>query len=100
MKRTLELAAPHALKDLQTRLDVAICVHFGRFSPGRLKSTHVKEIDDLIMFREAAGLKYSHGIGPHWGNAERYEPFVAYGWRPERAERMFIETYEALIGES
>lgn len=96
MKRTLELAAPNALKDLQTRLDIAICAHFGWFSPAELKHPHVKEIDDAIMFREAAGLKYSHGVGHHWGNDAAYEPFVAYGWRPDRAERKFIEMYEAL----
>lgn len=96
MKRTLELAAPNALKDLQTRLDVAICVHFGRFTPMDLKAEPVKTVDDLIMFREAAGLKYSHGVGHHWGNDIAYEQFAAYGWTPERAERKFIEAFELL----
>ena len=49
-----------------------------------------------MLLREAAGLKYSHGIGEHWGNDTYFEPLAAYGWSPDEAERRFIETYERL----
>lgn len=95
MKQVLELAAPGALKDLQRRLDCAIADKFGLEVSG-FRAPIVKQFDDYVMFREAAGLKYSHGIGEHWGNDTYYEPLAAYGWSPDEAERRFIETYERL----
>ena len=95
MKHTLELAAPGILKDLQWRLDVAIAKTIG-LVPETFKMPPVKRADDYIMFREAAGLKYSHGIGEHWGNDTYHEPLAAYGWSRDEAERRFIETYERL----
>lgn len=95
MKHTLELAAPGALRALQDRLDTAIAEHFG-LDAGQLKAGVVKLVDDAVMFREAAGLKYSHGIGEHWGNDTYYEPLTDYGWPPAEAERRFIQTYQRL----
>jgi len=95
LKAVLAYEAPGVLRDIQDRLDSAIAEHFG-FDASALKSTFVKAVDDLLLFREAAGLKYSHGIGEHWGNDEYYEPLAAYGWTPAEAERRFIETYERL----
>jgi hypothetical protein len=95
MKQVLELAAPGIIKDLQHRLDVAIATAMGTWAL-YFKDPEIKRADDEIMFREAAGLKYSHGIGEHWGNTEYHEPLTAYGWTPAEAERRFIETYERL----
>jgi|SRR5581483_10031053 len=95
MKRVLALAAPGVIKDLQGRLDRAICIKFG-LAAWMFKDERVKAVDAAVMFREAAGLKYSHGIGEHWGNDTYYEPLAAYGWTPAEAERRFIETYERL----
>lgn len=94
-KHALEQLAPGAVKKIQGVLDVAIGLAFD-ISPEMFKLPVVKLIDDAVMFREAAGLKYSHGIGEHWGNTEYHEPLVAYGWTPAEAERRFIETYERL----
>lgn len=83
------------VKYIQSDLDWAIGMALG-VTPLLLKDDRVKKADDEVMFREAAGLKYSHGIGTHWGNNEYYEPLVDYGWTPAEAERRFIETYERL----
>jgi len=95
MKQVLDLAAPGIIKDLQRRLDAAIVKAFD-LDIRHFKADWLKRVDDLVMFREAAGLKYSHGIGEHWGNTEYHEPLTAYGWTPAEAERRFIETYERL----
>jgi len=84
-----------ALPRLQHRLDVAIAAKF-ELQLELFKLPVVKLIDDAVMFHEAAGLKYSHGIGEHWGNDEYYEPLVDYGWSQPEAARRFIETYERL----
>lgn len=91
-----------SLREVQHRLDVAIVAELGLehdLYAIDLKHPLVKAVDDAVMFREAAGLKYSHGIGDHWGNDEYYEPLVDYGWTPAEAERRFIETYERLTHE-
>lgn len=95
MKKTLREVAPFAVQDLQTRLDQAIAAHFG-FHYMSLHLPEIKAADDAVMFREAAGLKYSHGIGEHWGNTEYHEPLTDYGWTPAEAERRFLETYRRL----
>lgn len=95
MKMALELLAPGALRTIQDRLDVAIAEKFD-FDPVYFKCVGCKTIDDHMLYREAAGLKYSHGIGEHWGNSTYYEPLVDYGWTSAEAERRFIETYERL----
>jgi hypothetical protein len=91
----LKVVLGQALRDTQDRLDVVIAEKFGLL-PGDFKLTSVKAVDDEMLFAEAAGLKYSHGIGEHWGNDEYHEPLVAYGWSPAEAERRFIECYERL----
>lgn len=96
MKHVLELAAPGVIRDLQGRLDVAIADHFGLEPLNEFQLADIKRADDLVLFREAAGLKYSHGIGEHWGNDTYYEPLAAYGWSRDEAERRFIESYERL----
>jgi hypothetical protein len=97
MKFVLEQQAPGVLKAMQRRLDEAIAGHFG-LEISAFKAPAVKAVDDYMLFREAATLKYSHGIGEHWGNSTYYEPLVAYGWAPDEAERRFIECFERLRG--
>lgn len=92
MKKVLEMKAPGVLKEMQWDLDCAIAEYLC-LDPFSFKAPHIKEMDDLMMYREAAGLKYSHGIGHHWGNEARYEPLAAYGWSPAEAERRFIDCY-------
>lgn len=91
----LKVVLGDSIRDAQARLDVAIARRFG-LHVERLKHWGVKTVDDQMLFAEAAGLKYSHGIGEHWGNYEYHEPLVAYGWSPAEAERRFIECYERL----
>lgn len=95
LKRVLDIEAPGVVAALQSRLDGAIGEALGVWY-GDFKHPIVKSIDDYIMYREAAGLKYSHGIGPHWANDTYYEPMVAYGWSPPEAEGRFITCYEQL----
>lgn len=99
MKRALVVSIDDGydpVKFMQRDLDWAIREHFGLAAPGVYDLERLKEADDALLFAEAAGLKYSHGIGEHWGNDEYHEPLVAYGWTPAEAERRFIETYERL----
>lgn len=95
VKRTLEAVAPFAVQDLQKRLDIAIAAKFGLHYMD-FTLPQVKEADEYMLYREAAGLKHSHGVGAHWGNLQEYEPLAAYGWSPAEAERRFIERYERL----
>ena len=95
MKKVLEDTAPGVLAEMQQRLDIAIAQRFGVVLEA-FKEPKIKEADDYMMYREAAGLKYSHGIGEHWANGTYYAPLVGYGWEPAEAERRFIETYERL----
>lgn len=80
------------LATLAADLDLAIAARFG-FSPGYLDDPIVKRADLALLRAEAATLKYSHGIGPHWANEERHTPLAGLGWSPERAERKFLEAH-------
>lgn len=80
------------LEDLAKDLDDAIAQHFG-FSTLWLYDRTVKAGDLALLRAEAATLKYSHGIGPHWANEERHTPLAGIGWSPERAERKFLEAH-------
>ena len=85
-----------AVRAIQANLDWAIREHFKLSAPTTSQRAAIKAHDDAVLFREAATLKYSHGIGEHWGNDTYYEPLTDYGWPPAEAERRFIETYERL----
>ena len=53
----------------------------------------IKAADDEAMYREAAALKWSHGVGEHWNNDVAYTPWAGMGWSPARAERLFYERH-------
>ena len=80
---------------LAGRLDVAIADALG-IVPDQLHHPEIKEADDEVMYREAAALKWSHGVGTHWNNDKAYEPWPGMGWSPQRAERLFYERHHAL----
>lgn len=80
------------LKSLADDLDLAITKRFG-FHWLYFDGPLVKEADLALLRAEAATLKYSHGIGPHWDNEERVTPLAGLGWSPERAERKFLEAH-------
>lgn len=80
------------LAKLADDLDVVIAERFG-FSPQWFRAGVIKEGDVALLRAEAATLKYSHGIGPHWGNDECVAPLAGLGWSPERAERKFLEAH-------
>ncbi|MGZ6570486.1 MAG: hypothetical protein ACXVHB_05845 [Solirubrobacteraceae bacterium] len=100
LKQALRHAAPGVLETIATNLDIAICegLDIG-LDPAALKHPHVKEIDDICLYREAAALKYSHGIGEHWGNDAYYKPFAGIGWSPAKAEREFLKRHNELCGQ-
>lgn len=81
------------LATLAADLDLAIANRF-EFGAQYLDHWLVKEADVALLRAEAATLKYSHGIGPHWANEERYTPLAGLGWPPERAERKFLEAHQ------
>lgn len=80
------------LRRLSHSIDVALCWRFGLESDS-LKHPIVKEMDTLAMRREAATLKYSHGVGPHWGFSTPTLSLAGIGWSPDRAEREFIKAH-------
>lgn len=80
------------LAALAADLDWAIGMRFN-FPHAYFGSTPVKEADRALLRAEAATLKYSHGIGPHWANEDRVTPLAGLGWSPERAERKFLEAH-------
>lgn len=79
-------------------LDVAIGRALG-IVPSEFHDPRVKAADDEAMYREAAGLKWSHGVGTHWNNDEAYMPWAGMGWSPQRAERTFYNRHLALRGD-
>lgn len=89
-----------ALDDLRWRIDVAIGLAFVSWEglAQAMKDPGVKAADDEMLFREAATLKYSHGIGAHWGNTKRYTPLAGAGWTPDEAERAFMARHNELLG--
>lgn len=60
----------------------------------------IKAADDEAMYREAAALKWSHGVGAHWNNDKAYTPWAGMGWSPQRAERTFYNRHLQLTGEA
>lgn len=95
MKFVLESAAPGIVKDLARRLDEAIAMALG-VEVSSFKSLVVKDVDNLLLFREASSLKESQGTGVHWANDKPYEPLCAYGWSPRVAEVAFLDQYDHL----
>lgn len=83
------------LRALSHAIDEVICMRFLGLMPEDLKDPVVKQMDTLAMRREAATLKYSHGVGDHWGYTEALRPLVGIGWSPDRAEREFIKAHAA-----
>jgi uncharacterized protein len=96
LKNVLDREAPGVLDRLAWQLDVAIgnALHV---SVEEMHSADVKRADEAAMFHEAAALKWSHGVGPHWNNTHQYEPWAGIGWSPSRAERKFVERHQELV---
>jgi uncharacterized protein len=76
-------------------IDAAVATKFG-FAPHRFKHHAIKAEDELMLRREAATLKYSHGIGKHWDYGRALEPLAGIGWAPNHAERRFLEMHRRL----
>lgn len=74
-------------------IDDAICQKFNIYAP-YMKGHIVKAMDNLALRREAATLKYSHGVGEHWGYDHALTPLAGIGWSPERAEWEFLRAHE------
>lgn len=92
LKYVIEQQAPGLIKKLARDIDVAICAKFG-IDIELLKHPIVKEADEYAMRREASTLKYSHGVGPHWGYTEALLPLAGIGWGEDRAEREFLKAH-------
>lgn len=95
--RKFEGAYP-VIDTMAAALDKAIGVALGIQSQ-LFRDLRVKAADDEAMFKEAAALKWSHGVGTHWNNDHAYEPWAGMGWSPQRAERIFYNRHLALTGE-
>lgn len=105
-----QLGADDAINKIANRLDAAIAValvepmhptfgeYYGRQFIEMVHTATVKAADDEVMYREAAALKWSHGVGEHWLNDAPYESWPDIGWSPGRALRKFIERHEELTG--
>lgn len=81
------------LRSITRGIDGAICEKLGIGEPELLKDPIIKEMDTLAMRREAATLKYSHGVGDHWGFDEPMIPLAGTGWDHDRAEREFMRAH-------
>lgn len=79
---------------LADRLDVAIGKALG-LNPGWFKDDIIKEADYAALMSEAATLKPSRGVGPHWNNDVVHTPVPGAGLPPEYAERLFVEAHRA-----
>lgn len=80
------------LRELSHAIDMAICDRFG-VCPHELKHPVIKQMDTLAMRREAATLKYSHGVGDHWGYDTALQSLAGVGWSHDRAEREFLKAH-------
>lgn len=76
-------------------IDAAIATRFG-FEAELFRHTVVKAADLLALRREAATLKFSHGVGPHWGFDAPEQPLAGIGWEPDEAERRFLKAHRRL----
>jgi hypothetical protein len=85
------------LEKLRNDIDRAVAERFG-FDQDLLYHQAVKDADYLQLRREAATLKHSHGVGPHWRNEESFLPMAGTCWSPDRAERKFLEAHARLTG--
>lgn len=97
LKHVFRMAGAGEQVDLLERLadvlDVVIGERFG-IDVELFQHPILKEADEYAMRREAATLKYSHGIGPHWGYTEALCPLAGIGWSPDHAEREFLRAHE------
>lgn len=92
-KIRMDELAPGLVQALQGPCDQAIAAKFG-IDPAEFDHPVVKAADLLALFREAATLKASCGVGPHWGRTEAAEPLVDAGMSPERAEAWFMMIHD------
>lgn len=83
------------LREIQDRLDMAVAERFG-LQVERFEHCIIKAADQEMLLAEAASLKASRGVGPHWGNDRPYKQLDYYGWEPGQAELRFLETYMRL----
>jgi 5'-deoxynucleotidase YfbR-like HD superfamily hydrolase len=80
---------------LADALDDAVAHRF-EFEPAMFSNPIVKAADLLALRREAATLKFSHGVGPHWGFDAPEAPLAGIGWEPDEAERRFLKAHNRL----
>ena len=79
---------------LADRLDRAIGLALG-LNWRLFKHDVVKKADYQALMSEAATLKPSRGVGPHWNNDVVHTPVPGAGLPPEYAERLFVEAHRA-----
>lgn len=92
LKCVVEARAPGLFDELAGKIDQAICAKFG-IDAELMHHPVVKEADEYALRREAATLKYSHGIGPHWRYRKALAPLADIGWSEGRAAREFIRAH-------
>ncbi len=88
----LKVALGGDLERLRRSCDEAIGEKFG-IDTGLFDHPAIKEADTVALFREAATLKPSRGVGDHWGNWITLPPIPGAGLPPEYAERLFVNAH-------
>jgi hypothetical protein len=82
------------LREMAYNIDAAICLRLGYgLCPSAFHHPLVKEMDTLAIRREAATLKYSHGVGEHWGYETPLLSLAGIGWDHDKAEREFLKAH-------
>jgi hypothetical protein len=84
------------LGELAFHLDWAIREALGIRAATRAELDAIKQADDDVMYREAAALKWSHGVGDHWNNDTAAVPFTPLGWLPDEAAARFLARHAEL----
>lgn len=92
LKLVFEQLAPGALRTITRGIDSTIAARFS-IDPDLFRHPVIKRLDLVAMRREAATLKYSHGVGPHWGFEEPMMSLAGVGWSHDRAEREFLSAH-------
>lgn len=81
-------------KTIRDAIDKVIVAKFGITQD--LHDPIIKQADIDSMRAEAATLKWSHGVGDHWGWYDSVPPLAGIGLMPAEAERLFLKRHEEL----
>lgn len=92
LKRKLRAAGVTVLDEMVAKTNVAIGRKFG-IDPEMFDHPIIKEADTLALYREAAALKKSRGVGSHWGRAEAAQPIPLLRTSPGRVALEFVATH-------